>query len=246
MNLIMGEHTRDAAAVVGDGDEAHAALAVRHDRHGFDGHHVRRDSHRGAVHDLAHRQLQRLLAPCLQRAAEVAVREGAEQAVLVVRDDGAAESLAGELQQHVDHLVVRPHHRQVAPTCHNVLHVQHELLAEASRGVVHRVVVLGEAARLHERDGHRVAEQNLQRRGRHGLLVVGAQLALQRQRDVDVAVLDKRRILVRRHCRQLGALRLGVRYKFQQLVAVALLKQEHQQVLLTEDTDVAVQRVCGR
>mmetsp|Transcript_12663 Transcript_12663/g.31962 ORF Transcript_12663/g.31962 Transcript_12663/m.31962 type:complete len:243 (+) Transcript_12663:220-948(+) len=198
------------------------------------------------VHHLRDWHLQHVRALRLQRAAQVAVCEGAQQVVLRVKDQYAAAALARQLHQRVDHLHVGRHPRYLVPREHAVLDAQDEALADAARGVVHRVLVLRQVVRLHERDGHRVAEQDLQRRGRHGLLVVGAQLALQRQRDVDVAVLDKRRILVRRHCRQLGALRLGVRYKFQQLVAVALLKQEHQQVLLTEDTDVAVQRVGGR
>mmetsp|Transcript_12668 Transcript_12668/g.31978 ORF Transcript_12668/g.31978 Transcript_12668/m.31978 type:complete len:243 (+) Transcript_12668:220-948(+) len=198
------------------------------------------------VHHLRDWHLQHVRALRLQRAAQVAVCEGAQQVVLRVKDQYAAAALARQLHQRVDHLHVGRHPRYLVPREHAVLDAQDEALADAARGVVHRVLVLRQVVRLHERDGHGVAEEHLDGGGGDGRQVEGAQLALQRQVDRHVGSGLQLVTLHGGHADQGGALGARVGHKAQQLLGASRLGEHHQQVAGADDANIAVQSVGGR
>ncbi len=129
----------------------------------------------------------------LQQAPEVAVRDAAGQAALVVGHRGDAEAL-------LRHLVDRLAHRRAggdtagraSPGMHELVDLE-QPLAELAGGVEEREVFPGEAARLQQRHGEGVAHR--QCRGRRGgrRQVQRTGLAVDRYRQVEVRVPGERR-----------------------------------------------------
>mmetsp|Transcript_12664 Transcript_12664/g.31966 ORF Transcript_12664/g.31966 Transcript_12664/m.31966 type:complete len:243 (+) Transcript_12664:220-948(+) len=198
------------------------------------------------VHHLRDWHLQHVRALRLQRAAQVAVCEGAQQVVLRVQDQHAAAALAGQLNQCINHFHLGRDHREQVASDHDIVNRQHEALADAARGVVHRILVLGEVARQHEGDGHGVTKEHLDGGGGDGRQVEGAQLALQRQVDRHVGSGLQLVTLHGGHADQGGALGARVGHKAQQLLGASRLGEHHQQVAGADDANIAVQSVGGR
>ena len=110
------------------------------------------------------RRLAQVDVVVVQRAAQVAVGEDAEQATVGVDHRGHAQPLAGHFDQRFGQRRDPRDARHVVADMHDVADLQQQVAAERAGRMRAREVLGGEAARFEQRDRERIAQHQRGRR----------------------------------------------------------------------------------
>ena len=111
--------------------------------------------------------------------------------------------------------------------------------------MIRSVLFLGQVPRRHERNSDGITENHLDRRGSDRSEIEGAQFSLQRQMHVHVTNGSERIALNRGEGDQVRAFSANARDEAEELVGVAGLAEEDDDVGGGENADVAVEGVDG-
>lgn len=111
--------------------------------------------------------------------------------------------------------------------------------------MVRRVLLLRQLPRRHHRHRHRIPKNHLYRRRRHWREIERAELPLQRQMDIHITDSGEQALLRRRDGDEISALGPRAGDEAEELVGVAGLAEEDEEVGGREDADVAVEGVDG-
>jgi hypothetical protein len=204
---------------------------------------VRRDARELRDHDLAHGEALHAVA-FLQHAAQVAVGEDPEQAVVRVDDARHADALARHLvqrrgQQRVGGAVAR----QLRALAHDVRDVHEEAAAQRAARVMLGELLAAEAARFQQRHRERVAQR--QRRGgaRRGRQVERARFLVDAGIQVHVRLARERGIRAARDGDDLRAAALDERQDARDLVGLPRIRNGDDHVVGRDHAQVAVARL---
>nr|GEU28522.1 hypothetical protein [Tanacetum cinerariifolium] len=177
---------------VGVGHQHLVDAELFHDGHGIHGQLFRADAARVGVHDIADHHLREVL-DFFDHAAQVAVGEHADRAVVGIHDGGHAHALLGDFQQRIDQLDVGLHLGHVGAAAHDVAHVREQAAAQRATGVGAGKIFFLEAAQIEQRDGQRVAQRQRDGGGRGGRQVHRARFFFDGHVQVDVGDIGQAR-----------------------------------------------------
>lgn len=107
------------------------------------------------------------------------------------------------------------------------------------------VFLFGQITRTHQRNGHRIPKNHLDRSGGHRREIKGAQLALERQIDIHIAEPSEHIAVDGGDRDEIGALGPSAGNEAEKLVGVAGLAEEDEEVGGGQNADVAVEGVEG-
>ncbi len=230
--------------VVVDDEEPPAHVMRLHDLRGFRGQARRPDRARVPGHDRGDLEAADVLV-LLERAAQVAVREEPGDASPGVHDRGHAEVLARHLDDGLLERGIDAHARQPVAGVHDVGDVQQELAAQRAAGMVHRVVVAAEAARLQERHGQRIAQRKHGGGAGGGREVHRAGFLLDGRIEMNVRFHRERRSRVAGDRDDLRAAPLDEGQDAQDLLGLAGVRDGDHHVAGRDHAEVAVARFAG-
>lgn len=128
---------------------------------------------------------------------------------------------------------------------HNISHLEDEAFADPAGGVIAGVLLLGQIPGLHERDRDGVAENHLNGGGGDRSQIEGAELPLEGQVHVHVANGGEGIAVDGGDRDQISPLGLGAGDEPEELVGVAGLAKEDEDIARGENANVAVEGVDG-
>ena len=198
-----------------------------------------RDRRRGHVlADIVAKVLAREAAP------QVAIGEGADEAIVIVDHRRAAIALAAHLDRRIKQRGTGPHHRHIVIARHQLCDCR-QLRAELAAGMKGQEVRPGEAAPLDERHCERVTQHRLHGGRRCWRQFVRACLANPGQREADVGRASGGAVRVRRRDDQLHAEAAAIGDDVAELGRLARPAQRHHDVLEADHAEIAMARLAG-
>lgn len=164
---------------IDDGQELDRGRRSFHLLHGVDGHGVWTDGSRVSVAHFPNRELEDGFSARLQSSTQIAVSECADQVMVVVDHKQAPAALARQLHQLLHYQISFLANRKLIFFLHHIFHLEDEMLADPTGGVIGGVLFLGEIFGAHECNRNGVAENHLNGGGGDRSQIEGAELSLQ-------------------------------------------------------------------
>lgn len=125
-------------------------------------------------------------------------------------------------------------------------YLEYETLPDPASGMISGILFSGQIPGAHERDGHRIPKNHLDRGRCHRRQIKGAELPLQWQMHIHVANPGQSIALHGGHRDKISPLSLSARDELQKLFRISRLAKQHQQIPLGENADIAMEGVDRR
>ena len=194
-----------------------------------------------AGHDFVDPGVEQIVAHV---AAEIAVRDDADEIAVAVGDADAAKALGRHLQHRIRHLGAERGERDRLAAVHDVAG-EFQQRAEPAAGMQQAEIDRGEAAAFQERDRQRVAERQLHERGGGRREIVRAGLASLRQHQRHIGGLAERAVAVRGHGHQADPEAPRIVDQVLELGGFARPRQRHDDVVGRDHAEIAMARFAG-